>query len=100
AGELAGADTREQDDHVEASREQTLGEGEGFIVDGQGEFAHGGRDKRVAALFGDELLHFGSASAFKREDSAACKSHGGHYSGRAGTLADIAGCYRYGVLTL
>jgi hypothetical protein len=70
--QLPRADAREQDHHVELAGEKTLCLGVGFYRN----FAQGGRDEGIAALFANQFADLGGAAAFECEDAETRKGHG------------------------
>jgi len=69
------ADAGEQDHAIELAGDQIAGERECFFLLLEGDFAHGGRDERVATLFADQRGHLFRTAALERKHAETVKGH-------------------------
>ena len=69
------ADSGEKYYHFEFAVAQTIKEGEDIGAIGNRHFAHGGRDKWLAALLPQENAHFFGAAGLERQDAKTGEAH-------------------------
>jgi len=71
----AGADAGEEDDHVELAGLEAAVEIQDIGIVGDGNFAHGGSDEGLSALFAKQRGDFFAATGFERENAESGKAH-------------------------